>query len=253
MNKFGKILMISAMTLSLTGCSLIDKVKGFFDKDSTSDVSDSDSDSGSDTGSGSDTHLHTEDEGVVTTPATCTTAGVKTYTCTGCGEVVRTEEVAVDPTNHVNTSSVYTVATLDTPAYNLVTCADCEATYHANEDAWTARSAVQAFADIVFEDSSDAVRGATLEDGTEVRYTAANFGSALGTVPVAIGAVHDEIFTQLDGIEVVAAPYQGENGQCALYKYESDYTLVGIQVDAYTPDEISVIIQVMAYLVDVAE
>ena len=39
MNKFGKILMISAMTLSLTGCSLIDKVKGFFDKEiSTFDI-----------------------------------------------------------------------------------------------------------------------------------------------------------------------------------------------------------------------
>ncbi|MCC8151408.1 MAG: hypothetical protein LIO96_08140 [Lachnospiraceae bacterium] len=39
------------------------------------------------------THEHTWDSGVVTTAATCTEAGVKTYTCTVCGET-KTEEIA---------------------------------------------------------------------------------------------------------------------------------------------------------------
>ena len=38
-------------------------------------------------------HEHTWNEGEITTPATCTTEGVKTYTCTGCGET-KTEAVA---------------------------------------------------------------------------------------------------------------------------------------------------------------
>ena len=38
-------------------------------------------------------HTHTWDNGVVTTPATCTGAGVKTYTCTTCGET-KTEAIA---------------------------------------------------------------------------------------------------------------------------------------------------------------
>ena len=55
-------------------------------------------------------HEHTWDEGKITTPATCTTEGVKTYTCTGCGET-KTEAIAAlghtftsewtyDETNH---------------------------------------------------------------------------------------------------------------------------------------------------------
>ncbi len=42
---------------------------------------------------------HTWNDGEVTTPATCTTAGVKTFTCTGCG-TTRTEEIAIDPEAH---------------------------------------------------------------------------------------------------------------------------------------------------------
>jgi hypothetical protein len=36
---------------------------------------------------------HTSDNGVVTTPATTTSAGVRTYTCTVCGDVIRTEDI----------------------------------------------------------------------------------------------------------------------------------------------------------------
>lgn len=38
-------------------------------------------------------HTHTWNDGVVTTPATCTESGVKTYTCTVCGET-KTETIA---------------------------------------------------------------------------------------------------------------------------------------------------------------
>ncbi|MBP5168727.1 MAG: DUF1566 domain-containing protein [Oscillospiraceae bacterium] len=38
-------------------------------------------------------HEHTWNEGEITTKATCTTDGVMTYTCTGCGEI-KTEEIA---------------------------------------------------------------------------------------------------------------------------------------------------------------
>lgn len=42
---------------------------------------------------------HTWDAGEITTPATCTKKGVKTYTCTRCDET-KTEEVEIDPGNH---------------------------------------------------------------------------------------------------------------------------------------------------------
>ena len=38
-------------------------------------------------------HEHTWDEGEITTPATCTADGVKTYKCTEC-EATKTEPVA---------------------------------------------------------------------------------------------------------------------------------------------------------------
>ena len=37
---------------------------------------------------------HTEDEGTITTPATCKVEGVKTFKCSVCGETLRTETVA---------------------------------------------------------------------------------------------------------------------------------------------------------------
>lgn len=42
---------------------------------------------------------HTWDNGVITTPATEETPGVKTYTCTGCGQT-RTEELSLIPHEH---------------------------------------------------------------------------------------------------------------------------------------------------------
>ena len=43
-------------------------------------------------------HEHTWDEGKVSTPSSCTSEGVKTYTCTGCGE---TKTEAVPASGHV--------------------------------------------------------------------------------------------------------------------------------------------------------
>ena len=40
---------------------------------------------------------HTEGEGKITTPATTEREGVKTYACTVCGQVLRTESVAKLP------------------------------------------------------------------------------------------------------------------------------------------------------------
>lgn len=46
-------------------------------------------------------HTHTWNDGVVTTPATCTAAGVKTYTCTVCG-ATKTEEIPATGHNYNN-------------------------------------------------------------------------------------------------------------------------------------------------------
>lgn len=44
-------------------------------------------------------HTHTWDSGKVTTPATCISTGIKTYTCTTCRETT-TEQIPVDPNAH---------------------------------------------------------------------------------------------------------------------------------------------------------
>ncbi|MBR4208604.1 MAG: InlB B-repeat-containing protein, partial [Lachnospiraceae bacterium] len=43
---------------------------------------------------------HVYDDGVITTPATCVSEGVKTFTCTICQEATYTEAVPKDPNNH---------------------------------------------------------------------------------------------------------------------------------------------------------
>ena len=48
---------------------------------------------------------HTWDDGTLTKAATCSSEGVKTYTCTVCGEQ-KTESVAKDPANHVAETEV---------------------------------------------------------------------------------------------------------------------------------------------------
>lgn len=53
-------------------------------------------------GEKAETAAHTEDKGTVTTPATETEAGVKTYSCTVCGRVLRTEVIPAAGQEHVH-------------------------------------------------------------------------------------------------------------------------------------------------------
>lgn len=66
-------------------------------------------------------HEHSWDEGKITTPATCSAAGVKTYTCS-CGET-KTEPVAADPDAHVwNEGEITTPATCTEKGVKTFTC-----------------------------------------------------------------------------------------------------------------------------------
>lgn len=67
---------------------------------------------------------HSWDEGKITTPAACTTAGVKTYTCTFCG-ATKTEELPA--TGHVTKVTKFAkAATCKTEGYSGdVYCQDC--------------------------------------------------------------------------------------------------------------------------------
>ena len=69
-------------------------------------------------------HVHTEDSGTVTKAATCTENGVKTYKCTLCDKVLRTEEIAV--TGHTEDSgTVTTVPTCVTKGIKNYKCTVC--------------------------------------------------------------------------------------------------------------------------------
>ena len=69
---------------------------------------------------------HSYDEGVVTTAPTCTKEGVKTFTC-NCGHTY-TEDVNINPANHVNTTAhEQTDATCTEVGYTAGTyCEDCK-------------------------------------------------------------------------------------------------------------------------------
>ena len=70
---------------------------------------------------------HTSDEGVVTTEPTCTEDGVKTYTCTVCGQVLKTESIPA--TGHSWGDWVLTTEpTLDADGVETRTCQTCGAT-----------------------------------------------------------------------------------------------------------------------------
>ncbi len=72
-------------------------------------------------------HEHTWDAGVVTTDPSCTEDGVKTYTCTECGE---TYTEAVPATGHTWNAGVVTVQpTYKTEGVRTYTCTKCGETY----------------------------------------------------------------------------------------------------------------------------
>ncbi len=71
---------------------------------------------------------HTYDDGKITTAATCTTDGVKTYTCTACGDI-KTEVIA--KTGHNYTTTVV-APTESSNGYTLHTCTVCRDSYKDN-------------------------------------------------------------------------------------------------------------------------
>ena len=70
-------------------------------------------------------HTHTWNSGVVTKPASCTTTGTKTYTCTGCGE---TKSVLLRAIGH-SYSKKTVEPTCTTDGYTEYTCTRCNASY----------------------------------------------------------------------------------------------------------------------------
>ena len=72
---------------------------------------------------------HSYNSGVVTTAATCTTPGVKTYTCTACGDSY-TETISA--TGHSYSSAV-TDPTCEAAGYTTYTCSVCGDSYTGDE------------------------------------------------------------------------------------------------------------------------
>lgn len=69
-------------------------------------------------------HAHTEDNGTVTTAPTCVTKGIKTYKCTVCDKVLRTEEISA--TDHTeDNGTVTTAVTLNTDGVRTYKCTVC--------------------------------------------------------------------------------------------------------------------------------
>jgi hypothetical protein len=68
---------------------------------------------------------HSWDNGKVTTAATCTEDGVKTYTCTACGE---TKTEAIDKLGH-DYNAVVTAPTCTAEGYTTHTCSRCRRYY----------------------------------------------------------------------------------------------------------------------------
>ena len=69
-------------------------------------------------------HTHTWDAGKVTTAATCSKAGVRTYTCTGCGQK-RTESIPATGVHTWNGGQVTTAATCSKAGIRTYTCTGC--------------------------------------------------------------------------------------------------------------------------------
>ena len=69
-------------------------------------------------------HDHIWDNGEITTPATCKDEGVKTFTCTVCGET-KTEPIPATGVHTWNDGKVTKEATVDEPGVKTFTCTVC--------------------------------------------------------------------------------------------------------------------------------
>ena len=80
---------------------------------------------------------HSWDEGEETTAATCTAKGVKTYKCTVNNSHTKTEDIAINPDNHVNTRNVEAAASTCTEAGHgaYTVCDDCETVIEGSDAA----------------------------------------------------------------------------------------------------------------------
>lgn len=78
-------------------------------------------------GDAAETAAHSWDAGTVTTAATCSAAGVKTFTCTGCG-ATRTEAIAVDA--NVHSFSAWDAGTAGTHSRTCSGCGKVESGSH---------------------------------------------------------------------------------------------------------------------------
>ncbi|MDO4506295.1 MAG: DUF6273 domain-containing protein [Spirochaetales bacterium] len=75
---------------------------------------------------------HTEDNGTVTTAPTCVTKGIKTYKCTVCDKVLRTEEIPA--TGHTeDTGTVTTAPTCVTKGVRTYMCTVCDGVARTEE------------------------------------------------------------------------------------------------------------------------
>ena len=102
------------------------------------------------------THAYTS---VITTNPTCTAAGVKTYTCSVCGD---TYTESIPATGH-NYSSIVTAPTCTETGYTTYTCANCQHSYTANP-----------IAALGHDYSSRVTKAATCEENGVKTYTCAN-------------------------------------------------------------------------------
>ena len=75
----------------------------------------------------SSAHAHTWNSGTVTTAATCTKAGVRTYTCTGCSQT-KTEAIPATGVHTWNSGAVTTAATCAKAGVRTYTCTGCGTT-----------------------------------------------------------------------------------------------------------------------------
>lgn len=218
MNKFKTFLVATLATLALAGCNK----------------------------SSAPVHEHSYVE-VVTKEATCTEAGEKQFVCE-CGDVEKTE--VIPATGHRDTTTEHTAATLDTPAYDTVTCA-CGESWTENEDAVTVKDVVYAFSTAI---GINKIYSASLNDGTPVYYTGGNFGEKEDgsfDASILMTALIENVMPSFDALTAYGDVAEEDGTYYALYTYTSDYTFLVFELDTYdyvNGDTTYIIAQFMGYV-----